>query len=52
MSMSHEYFVPNDVPRRQVASVLPVDARVLLYRGLSAFLMPPRLLEGDMARVS
>ncbi|CBJ32539.1 expressed unknown protein [Ectocarpus siliculosus] len=36
----------------QVAATLPVAARVLLYSSLSAFLMPPRLLHGDMGKVN
>lgn len=30
---------------------LPVAARVLLYSSLSAFLLPPNLLHGDMGKV-
>ncbi|CAM9999080.1 unnamed protein product [Ascophyllum nodosum] len=36
----------------QVSQSLPVGARVLLYESLSAFLLPPKLLEGDMRRVN
>ncbi|CAN0438579.1 unnamed protein product, partial [Hapterophycus canaliculatus] len=35
----------------QVAANLPVAARVLLYSSLSAFLLPPRFLQGDMGKV-
>lgn len=37
---------------RKVGASLSAEAHVLLYQSLSAFLLPPKLLEGNMGKVS